>query len=126
MNHGAISPEPNQWPDVQSRNAGRGSEAEIESSMSFEEPQSPRVFLNYVTTVASNSYFNPFLKTVYYISTSTATSTTVKSCIPAGSFAVGSSTVTCRRRREVMSILLNDETHPVYDGAPLEASAVLP
>lgn len=123
MNHGAISPEPNQW-DVQSRN--KGISPLIESSLSFEEQLSPRVFLNYVTTVASNSYFNPFLKTVYYISTSTATSTKVTSCIPAGSFVAGSSTVTCRRRREVMSILLDEDTNLAYDSAPLEATAVLP
>lgn len=66
-----------------------------------------RFFLNYVTTAgSSNSFFNPFLKTIYYISTTTGTTTRTTSCIPAGSFTSASSTVACRKRREIFEILL--------------------
>lgn len=106
-NHAGIQAE--QWHDSQSRNSGF-STPEIESSVVFDDAAvNPRVFLNYVTTAGgTSSYFNPFLKTIYYITSSTATTTLVTTCIPAASFTSSSSTVTCRKRREVMSLLLGE------------------
>lgn len=130
MNHAGFAPEPNvnQWPDAQSRNSPltpeiEGSVAAVDDSLA-----NPRVFLNYVTTAGgSSSYFNPFLKTVYYITSLTATSTVIKSCIQAASFAAGSSTITCRKRRDVMSVVYDLNRPVVQDfDEQLGPSQVLP
>lgn len=134
MNHGGFAPEPdvNQWPDAQSRNSPLTPEIESSVAAVDDIQANPRVFLNYVTTAGSNSYFNPFLKTVYYITSLTATSTVIKSCIQAASFAAGSSTITCRKRRDVMSVVydLNRPVMQDFDDSlgpsqvlPVEASA---
>lgn len=129
INHPGFVPETNakQWQDAQSRNSPLI--PEIEGSVAAIEDASanPRIFLNYVTTAGgSSSYFNPFLKTVYYITSLTATSTVVKTCIPAASFTSSSSTVTCRKRREVMSVLLGENDPEYLKETSIDASQVLP
>lgn len=71
-----------------------------------------RFFFNYVTTVGSG-YSNPFMKTIYYVTSSTATSCQFVTCIPNSLFDEGSSTVLCRRKKR--NIEIANETDDAFD-----------
>lgn len=92
--------------DVQSRSKTSNSNAQ-ENSSGDDGQSNARFFLNYVTTAGSSSYFNPLLKTIYYISSTTATTTLVSTCVPAVSFTKTLYTVPCRKRREIMEFLID-------------------
>ena len=85
--------------------------------------QDPRFFFNFVTTVGGSSY--NYLKTIYYISSSTATTTLVTTCIPAVSFTKTLYTVACRKRREIMEFLI-DHGSILEDEKDVNPSAVAP
>lgn len=99
-----------QTKDVQSRDKN-GAIQPIRSFQQDKWPINPRFLFNFVTTIGStNSYYNPFLKTIYYFTTATTTITSTTTCITTAAFRLSSYTVICRKRRELMEILsvLND------------------
>ena len=63
---------------------------------SFFNEKAPSFFFNLGGQY--NNYYNPWVKTVYYITTATATSAVVTTCIPATQFLAVSLNVCARKR----------------------------
>lgn len=69
------------------------------------QPINPR-FFSYLNNVAfPNSY--PFIKTAYYLTTTTTTATEIVTCLSTAIFSVPASslwTVICRKRRDIVEL----------------------
>jgi len=99
VNNSPFAKAEEQYVDTQSRNKFDGIQ-EDDGSVN------PRFLFNFVTTIGStNSFLNPLQKTIYYFTTATTTFTFTTTCISTAQFAAGSSTVICRRRRDLLEYL---------------------
>lgn len=96
--------EDDDWMDVHPR-AKLGNRNRVKPQAQYEDD--PLEGRNYYNQANVANTYNPFLKTIYYFTSATATTCVVARCIPAGQFKdiTAQNSVCHRRRREIIHIL---------------------